>query len=770
MRSASVKARLEDVLKEKERELKLNRRFLNLRSYCEETLFPGADAPLLEHTAALKGIVEQLIPDPKDRTEEMFSGEVFTLLCAIYLHDLSLIKRFDWPLNEELLNSMENAAKGPFINYEIGKRLDIPAKAIEAANIISYSHIVKPVTADIEIIDENSKAIIRNMKALEHLFNFAHLLVDVFFTGLPHCRLKRYREAELILRPREAILDIDGREGIISIQYNARLPYEVHALDTVRPYMEAAFNRFRDRVNGKYGFQYRQIVWVITSDYYSERDVFEIPKFSPYRDFEGPPVERWQEASVLLDKLFKEGCVLMTGDGFAGKTTLLTSFVVPQLMAVYHKVYYCEVWSHPTREMRDVIGKKSKIPRVDDLDIISMCRENLAEGPCFFIIDGLEKVAALESTEKEKLVRFIDFALSERGIYLVLCGDKGNFFDWYKEFQGMGIREVYEVKSLEGIFGPPGMSTVQSDNNGGDQTGQVEGFRVPATVEQALGESLKGCSGETELPLVLAVLVGDPSSPIMKRYGLEELYDETGLPMEDLEAIVSFLQDKGILTVSEFRGNAYYALSGRSLRKPLYRTFCLESFEEKRMLRNIIGNFIVNETFLDESTLEIVERWKDRMTFSKEEMGIILGSLIWHGMDHGGLFEKANRDERGIDIQPILKLLYSKSEKRRKSAITLLVEIRDKDMINPLLLHLKEENVLEIRDLVIQGIGLTGKKRAIIAIMNTLKEIGDASLRLRAIEFFHSLFGENAERLLRDIRELEDDPDIKKRIDSLLTQ
>ena len=68
-----MKAKLEEVLKEKERELKLYRRFLDLRSYCEKRVFPRIDAPIAEHVN-LEGHHRELIPDPKDRTEEMFSG------------------------------------------------------------------------------------------------------------------------------------------------------------------------------------------------------------------------------------------------------------------------------------------------------------------------------------------------------------------------------------------------------------------------------------------------------------------------------------------------------------------------------------------------------------------------------------------------------------------------------------------------------------------------------------------------------------------------
>ena len=106
-------------------------------------------------------------------------------------------------------------------------------------------------------------------------------------------------------------------------------------------------------------------------------------------------------------------------------------------------------------------------------------------------------------------------------------------------------------------------------------------------------------------------------------------------------------------------------------------------------------------------------------------MGLILGSLIACDKEYGHLFEKAKKDGRGIDIQPILKLISVGDVGKRTKAIKLLIDIQDKDMINPLLLHLKEEDIFEIKDLIVKGIGLTGKKKAIIAIINTLRELGD---------------------------------------------
>ncbi|PKN06371.1 MAG: hypothetical protein CVU72_04820, partial [Deltaproteobacteria bacterium HGW-Deltaproteobacteria-7] len=566
-----MKARLEDVLKEKERELKLYRRFLDLRSYCEKKLFPRIDAPVGEHVETLKGIIEKLIPDPKDRTEEMFSGEVFALLGTIYLHDLSLMKEFDWPLNGDILNARDMDAKGVFMNYEIARRLDIPEGAVEAVNALSYAHLVKKVPIETEITDNASKAIIRNMKVFEYLFNFAHLLVDVFFTDLSHNRLKRYNDHVLALRPGEAVIDIDSREGIISIQYNCRLPYEAQMLQSVKRYVESMFVRFKNHVNGKLGFQYREIIWVITSNFYYERDVFRIPKVSPYLEFEGVPIQRWDEASVVLDKLFNEGSVVVAGEVSAGKTALLTYFVLPQLTTVHENVYYCELWSRPTQELRDVIGKRYKIPRVDDLDIISLCKTLLKAGPCFFIIDGLEKIVFMEQGEREKLVRFVEFILNEPGAYFVLCGEKETFFDWYRVFQGMQISSLYELKAFEKK--PYGHIVVDSQGTEDNPHTLVLNGNLPggaAEMDASVREALQGIGDDSELALIMSVFV-DVSGPIVKRYGIDDIHNETAISHERIVTLASSLRDHGILRELEYQGSSYFVIAKRVLREPLWR-------------------------------------------------------------------------------------------------------------------------------------------------------------------------------------------------------
>ena len=222
-----MKAKLEDVLKEKERELKLHQRFLNLKTFCEEKIFPGIDLPLQHHIETIKGLIERIIPDPKDRTEEMFSGEIFALLGTIYLHDVKYVKNFEWSVNREILSAIDGDGKEIFMNYEIGKRLDIPDSAIEIINYLGFSNIVKKIPVEWEIVDNGAKAIIRNTKTFEHIFNFAHLLVDLFYSDLRSLPLKRYKDPQIILRPDEATIDIDSREGIIAIKYNIKFPYEL---------------------------------------------------------------------------------------------------------------------------------------------------------------------------------------------------------------------------------------------------------------------------------------------------------------------------------------------------------------------------------------------------------------------------------------------------------------------------------------------------------------------------------------------------------------
>ena len=689
----------------------------------------------------------------------MFSGEIFALLGTIYLHDAKYLKDFEWSVNGEILSTIDSDGKEIFINYEIGKRLDIPDSAIEIINYLGFSNIVKKIPVEWEIVDNGAKAIIRNTKTFAHIFNFVHLLVDLFCTDLRSLPLKRYKDPQIILRPDEAIIDIDSRKGIIAVKYNSKLPYEQHALESAKRYVDNMFTRFKSNVNGRLGFQYKEIVWDITSDFSYKRDIFETPKFSPYNEFEGPPLERWNEADRILDRLFDYGYTVVVGDASTGKTTVLKSFVMPQLLAMNSNVFYCEAWSHPTSEIRDVINSKLNVSSLTDLDVISLCKKLSEEVPCFFVIDSMEKLIGIDAAEREKFERFFDFCRGERNIYLIICGDKETFFEWYSMLHGINTAALYQLRPITSDKAP---------DESHYKSIEVELLKTDRNLEKLLEDVLSDLKGIYEFRSIMAFFV-DGHEKAVRRHAVEEIYYETLLPVETITAFVSALKEKDILKETESQGTVYYSLTSRYLRGPLHNVLKLGDFEARRKVRTVLKNCIVNEAFLDNESLILVDTWKDHMIFKKDEMGLILGSLIVCDKEYGYFFEKAKKDGKGVDIQPILKLIYARDVDTRTKAIKLLIDIQDKAMINPLLLHLKEEDVFEIKDLVVKGIELTGKKKAIIAIMNTLRELGDKQLRLEAIEFFHSLFGDNSRQMLIDIRETEEDQSIVKRIDQLLS-
>lgn len=755
-----MKAKLEDVLKEKERELKLHERFLNLKTFCEEKIFPAIDLPLQRHIETIKGLIERIIPDPKDRTEEMFSGEIFALLGTLYLHDVKYVKNFEWSVNKEILSTIDGASKEIFMNYEIGKKLDIPESAVEIINYLGFSNTVKKMPVDWEIIDNDAKAIIRNTKTFEYIFNFAHLLADMFCTDLRSLLLKRYKDPQIILRPNEAIIDIDSREGVIAIKYCIKYPYELHTLERVKRYVDNMFTRFKNNVNGRIGLQYKEIIWDITSDFSYNRDIFDIPKFSPYNEFEGPPIERWEEADRIMDTLFDYGYAVVVGDASTGKTTVLKSFVMPQLLAMNSNIFYCETWSHPTSEIRDVINRKLNISGLADLDIISLCKKLLEEVPCFFVIDSIEKLIGIDAAEREKIERFFDFCRGERNIYLIICGDKETFFEWYPILHEINTAALCQLRPIASDKMPDGPQYKPIE---------VELLQTDRNLEKILEDMLSDLKDLYELRSMMAFFVDRHEKAIRRRHTIDEIYYETLLPDETIIAFITALKEKDILKETESQGSVYYSLTSRYLREPLYNVLKLDDFNTRRKVRTVLKNSIVNGTFLDNESLILVDIWKNQMIFQKDETGLILGSLIARGKECGYFFEKAKKDGKGIDIQPILKLIYVQDVDTRAKAIQLLIDIQDKDMINPLLLHLKEEDDSGIRDLVVKGIGLTGKKKAIIAIINTLREIGDKQLRMEAIEFFDSLLGDNSRQMLIDIRETEEDKSIIKRINQLLS-
>ncbi len=699
-------------------------------------------SPSKVHVEILKNFLEKIIPDPRDRTEEMFSGEIFALLGTLYLHDVGFVKGFPWTINWEILDAIDDKGKEIFLNYEIGRMLNIPESAIEIINYLSYSHIVSKIPAEWEISDNGARAIIRNPITLESIFNFTHLLVDIFYSNIRFLSLRRYEKPRMILRSDEAVIDIDNKEGIIKIAYKAISPYEIHVLKKAKGYVENMFTHLKNNANGRLGFQYKEIIWDITSDFFA--DAPGEPVISHNNDIGGALSGRWNESAIILDRLFDYGYAMVTGDTCSGKTTLLESFVAPQLLHVSPNVFYCEIWSHATSEIGDVIGQRLKPARYGKLDIVSLCRKLLEEEPCFIILDAAERFVLLSTAEREKLERFIDFCMGEKNIYLLVCGNKESFLDWQRLFHGINSSAIYEIKALDG-----------------------KRSEVYENLKKALEDLLSQVDDAHAFGSMMASLV-DINKKVLTRYTLEEIIRATSLPRETIMAYVDVLKEKKILRETEFQGRTYYSLTSSYLGEPLYALLHLDVFEERKKIQNMLNHFINNESFLDDESLALVDGLREYMVFTKEETGLILGSLLARKKDSECFFAKAQKDGQGINIQPILKLLNTSDADRRLKVVQLLADIGDKEMVNPLLRHLKKEDIPEVKDLIVKAVGRTGKKKAIIAIINILREIGDSELRLSAIEYFYSISDGDGRQMLLAIRETEEVLPIIHKIDQLL--
>jgi hypothetical protein len=765
-----MQAKLEDVLRDKERELKLYQRFLDLRVFCEENIFPRIGLPLKEHAEALKGLMEEIIPDPRGRREEMFSGEIFVLLCAAYLHDAGSIKHYEWNHNREILNSNILPDKGLFLNYEIGRHLGIPMSAMEIISAVIYSHSIKKIPLEWEIEEDGKKGIIRNTRVLVQIFNFCHVLLDAFNSSPNHLALRGRGAVKAVLQPRGAAVDINAREGLIRVKYTAKSPYARYVMEKVKSRVESRFDFFKQQVGGRLGFQYSDIIWDITSDLHYLPDPCNGPRFSPYNEMETPRFNRWDEASPLLDTLFSLGHATVVGEPGTGKTTILKAFMVRELLSLSANVFYCEIWKNPVNEIRYAVCKKCGRFEYSDLDITSICRKLVNDGPCFFVIDNCERLKDAENREREKFERFASFCLGREDVYLVMCGDKGTFLDWCSPFSGFKMASIHEVKPVRGACAIEayGEEKTSLGADGYYMPIECEIMRTGLDVEKVLFDVLEKVRDDTECRAVLAVIVGSKGEPL-QRYAIDDLFFETRVAKNWILSYLTFLEERGIVSESEYGGISYYALSNRYLRDPLVSVLKLHEFEEKGKIREVLRNVVAGETFLEEEALGMIEKWKDHMVFSREDIGWILGSLVLRSKDYSCFLEKARVDGLGVDIQPILKLLYLDDVERRREAVKLLVESRDKRMINPLLEHLRQEDAPDIRKLLVTGIGLAGKKKAFLAIINTLREIGDSRLRLKAIDFFYSVSNGRAEEFLVSTREHEKDPIVLAKIDSLLS-
>lgn len=746
-----MQSKLEDVLREKERELKLHAKFDNLRQFCEKEVFPLTDIPLAKHIETLKELIEKLIPEPRDRREEMFSGELFVLLCMIYFHDIGATGRYGWTSNEEILNSMETYPKTLFLNTEIGKRLHMPEKAVELVNNLIFS--ARKIPIEWEIVEDTKKAIVRNARILSEVFNFAHLMWDIFSADSAYTMLRRLQNPDMRLRFGDADLAIDSREGIIHIKCTPQVPYQVHVLARVREHVETFFKRFKENVNGRLGFQYREIVW----DLGGAAD--ETPKpampsdLFPFNAFDSLPYIRWAEASQLLDTLFKHGHAIVVGGATAGKTTMVTSFVVPQLKHISPNVFYTEIWEQPVQQVREAIDREGRTPKGGVVDIVSTCKQLSSEAPCFFVIDGCERYRAVTPHEREKFERFVEFCLQNESVYLIALGDKEEFFEWYRPFKGSVLSAIFEVSPLNKLStdAPPPHTEV-----------------VPAVIlRENIEEIVARAPDAGELKEIVAVFTSDEENWI-KRYSIGDIVFDTCMTPAKIAGYMELLQDKGILRRLDEVNTTYYVLTSRHLKGPLRRELGLDEFSEKRRIREAIEEAAGEERLLTEEMLTRIEAVKGHMMFGKKELGLILASLVVTDKDWAAMFRASGNGLREFDYRFLLALLIRDDVAVRRRTLDLLSGVRDDTLVNPLLQHLRNETDPELRDLLVRCFVSVGKRRTAVALMNALSEIGDTALKIKALDYIYALPGRKARDILVEIGVAERDAEMIERIDTCL--
>ncbi len=747
-RRCVMHTKLEDILNEKDSGLKLGEKFAGLERLLGEEVFAHAPLPLREHVESLKHLVEQLIPSCDDGRSRFFPEELFVLLCVLYLHDMGVVDWCGRSSNREMLRVLDRASRTLLLNGEIAERVGVPAKTMELVNSLIMG--LKKIPLEWEIATEAGKGIIRNGPLLGALFDFAHLLWDICSLDWSQRALKR--EDNRDLNPAcEAAVSIDSRAGVIVVACEPRSDYQVRVLGRVREHLERRFERFLNAVNGRLGFQYRQIVWEIAEC--AERRY--PPEGAERFLFQGPPHNRWDEASRLLDVLFRHGHVIVVGDNAAGKTTLVNAFVLPQLRSVSANVFYAEIWEKPVHEIREAVAKAGVIPPGARVDIVSICRKLLKSGPCFFIIDGAERLKTVRSEEREKLERFATFCLEQENAYLAVLGDKEEFFSWRQPFRKMSLSAVFEAGPVERTNIAP--LSLQEE-------------ALPREiVNEKVEEALAGAGNRDELREIVSVLAGD-NGKMLTRRTLEDIRFDTRIPKERIASCLDLLQEKGIVRQHETSGRTFWTLSSRYLRERLHRRLGLDEFLPKREIREALRRAGEEGSFLDPERLDMIESLRDGMAFTRKEVGVIVASMLFHERNWASFLDRADGETPGFDGEPVLPLLARGEFEIREAAIRLLVRARDDSLTNSLLAHLKRETSPELRALLTESVIAGGKRRSIAALMNALVEMGDRDARIRAIDSAFRLPASAAHELLLEAAVVEKDPEVIDRIDYWLAQ
>ena len=183
--------------------------------------------------------------------------------------------------------------------------------------------------------------------------------------------------------------------------------------------------------------------------------------------------------------------------------------------------------------------------------------------------------------------------------------------------------------------------------------------------EEGIDECVRAAAVEGDLKEVVAVLAGGDGGTL-RRHTTADIFSETCIPPERIVRCLSLLQEKGAVREQSVFGSSFYALTSRRVRERFIQGINLEAFREKRKARQILKDAEGGGRFLNAEALGVIEGLRDRMAFTRKEMGLIVASAVGLGRDCADFIDKAERESQGFDGGSLLALLSDENGVVRK--------------------------------------------------------------------------------------------------------
>ena len=169
-------------------------------------------------------------------------------------------------------------------------------------------------------------------------------------------------------------------------------------------------------------------------------------------------------------------------------------------------------------------------------------------------------------------------------------------------------------------------------------------------VKEKVDEALRAAVDRNELRETVSVLAGN-GAKTLRRYSLDDIHFETRIPKERISHYLNLLQEKGIARRQDASTTAFWTLSSRQLKEHLYQYLGLDEFARKREMREVLRRAGEDGRFLDPEHLDMIEDLQHGMMFTKKEMGLILGSMVFHGRDWTAVSGQGRKRGPGLRLR-----------------------------------------------------------------------------------------------------------------------